>query len=183
MWENFLLFHQQGQLPVPQQIYRVIKLSLIQLLGVVLLRCSPFLELLVIMYPAARPGVTALQPIFEVVDRTGIMSTYDKVGPFYRSSADCATSITFNFFFFIHIPVSKFTSSPRIGLGKFKIPKVIEPASAAARSVAADVKSVGVIGAVSGLAKTVYAKDEPSAKGLYTKYEPMNNMQHQLGSL
>ncbi|XP_075111576.1 uncharacterized protein LOC107814085 isoform X3 [Nicotiana tabacum] len=56
-------------------------------------------------------------------------------------------------------------------------------ASAAGRSVVADVKSAGVIGAASGLAKIVYSKYEPAAKGLYTKYEPMSNMQHQLGSL
>ncbi|KAH0724428.1 hypothetical protein KY285_000256 [Solanum tuberosum] len=46
-------------------------------------------------------------------------------------------------------------------------------APAAARSVAADVKSRGVMGAASGLAKIVYAKFEPTAKKLYTKYEPM----------
>ncbi|XP_070026003.1 uncharacterized protein [Nicotiana sylvestris] len=120
-----------------------------------LLRCSPFLELLVVLYPVARPGITALPPIFGAVGRTGIMSTsesFDKVEPFCRSAADCATSITFN-------------------------------ASAAGRSVVADVKSAGVIGAASGLAKIVYSKYEPAAKGLYTKYEPMSNMQHQLGSL
>ncbi|XP_075111571.1 uncharacterized protein LOC107814085 isoform X2 [Nicotiana tabacum] len=100
-----------------------------------LLRCSPFLELLVVLYPVARPGITALPPIFGAVGRTGIMSTSESF------------------------------------------------ASAAGRSVVADVKSAGVIGAASGLAKIVYSKYEPAAKGLYTKYEPMSNMQHQLGSL
>ncbi|OIT03504.1 hypothetical protein A4A49_28229 [Nicotiana attenuata] len=64
-----------------------------------------------------------------------------------------------------------------------RVPPMVKQASAAARSVAANVKSVGVIGAASGLAKTVYANYEPAAKGLYTNYEPMSNMQHQLGSL
>ncbi|XP_009776924.1 REF/SRPP-like protein At3g05500 [Nicotiana tabacum] len=54
-----------------------------------------------------------------------------------------------------------------------RVPPMVKQAPAAARSVAADVKSAGVIGAASGLAKTVYAKYEPAAKGLYTKYEPM----------
>ncbi|KAH0766689.1 hypothetical protein KY285_002560 [Solanum tuberosum] len=53
------------------------------------------------------------------------------------------------------------------------VPPMVKQAPAAARSVAADVKSAGVMGAASGLAKTVYAKYEPTAKGLYTKYEPM----------
>ncbi|XP_015062915.1 stress-related protein isoform X1 [Solanum pennellii] len=54
-----------------------------------------------------------------------------------------------------------------------RVPPMVKQAPAAARSVAADVKSAGVMGAASGLAKTVYAKYEPTAKGLYTKYEPM----------
>ncbi|XP_049370636.1 REF/SRPP-like protein At3g05500 [Solanum verrucosum] len=44
---------------------------------------------------------------------------------------------------------------------------------AAAHAVAADVKSAGVMGAASGLAKIIYAKYEPTAKKRYTKYEPM----------
>ncbi|XP_015067921.1 stress-related protein-like [Solanum pennellii] len=54
-----------------------------------------------------------------------------------------------------------------------RVPPMVKQAPAAARSVATDVKSAGVMGAASGLAKTVYAKYEPTAKGLYTKYEPM----------
>ena len=54
-----------------------------------------------------------------------------------------------------------------------RVPPMVKQAPAAARSVAADVKSAGVMGAASGLAKTVYAKYEPTAKGLYTKYEPI----------
>ncbi|KAK4739290.1 hypothetical protein R3W88_002987 [Solanum pinnatisectum] len=54
-----------------------------------------------------------------------------------------------------------------------RVPPMVKQAPAAARSVAADVRSAGVMGAASGLAKTVYAKYEPTAKGLYTKYEPM----------
>ncbi|KAG5628788.1 hypothetical protein H5410_000505 [Solanum commersonii] len=46
-------------------------------------------------------------------------------------------------------------------------------APAAAHSVAADVKSAGVMGAASGLAKIIYAKYEPTAKKRHTKYEPM----------
>lgn len=46
-------------------------------------------------------------------------------------------------------------------------------APSAARSVATEVKTVGVIGTASGLAWTVYTKYEPAAKDLYTKYEPV----------
>ncbi|CAN4108806.1 unnamed protein product [Withania somnifera] len=54
-----------------------------------------------------------------------------------------------------------------------RVPPVVKQAPAAARSVAAEIKAAGVMGAASGLAKTVYAKYEPTAKGLYTKYEPV----------
>ena len=41
-----------------------------------------------------------------------------------------------------------------------------------ARSVASEVQRAGVVDAASGIAKTVYTKCEPAAKGLYAKYEP-----------
>lgn len=41
-----------------------------------------------------------------------------------------------------------------------------------ARAAAAEVKTAGVVGTASGLAKSVYTKYEPAAKELYTKYEP-----------
>jgi hypothetical protein len=48
-----------------------------------------------------------------------------------------------------------------------------QKAPAAARSVISQLKSTGVVGAASGLARTMYAKYEPAAKDLYTKYEPV----------
>ncbi|CAI9102133.1 OLC1v1000353C1 [Oldenlandia corymbosa var. corymbosa] len=48
-----------------------------------------------------------------------------------------------------------------------------QKAPAAARTVASDVKSAGVVETASGLAKNVYVKYEPAAKELYTKYEPV----------
>ncbi|KAG9152191.1 hypothetical protein Leryth_016387 [Lithospermum erythrorhizon] len=48
-----------------------------------------------------------------------------------------------------------------------------QKAPAAARTVASEVKTAGVIGTASGLAKTVYTKYEPAAKDLYSKYEPV----------
>ncbi|KAK4493070.1 hypothetical protein RD792_018097 [Penstemon davidsonii] len=48
-----------------------------------------------------------------------------------------------------------------------------QQAPAAARSVISEVKNAGVVGTASGVAKTVYAKCEPTAKDLYTKYEPV----------
>ncbi|KAG8363851.1 hypothetical protein BUALT_Bualt19G0065400 [Buddleja alternifolia] len=48
-----------------------------------------------------------------------------------------------------------------------------QKAPAAARSVVSEVKNTGVVGTASGLAKTMYAKCEPTAKDLYTKYEPV----------
>ncbi|KAI3455195.1 hypothetical protein Pfo_011858 [Paulownia fortunei] len=47
-----------------------------------------------ITYPAARCGVTALRPTFGTVGRTGVLSlseSLDKLGPFCRNAADCAT--------------------------------------------------------------------------------------------
>lgn len=44
-------------------------------------------------FPAAHCGVTALRPTFGAVGRTGVMSiseSLDKLGPFCRSSTDCA---------------------------------------------------------------------------------------------
>lgn len=41
-----------------------------------------------------------------------------------------------------------------------------------ARSVASEVKTAGVAGTASGMAKSVYTKYEPAAKELYSKYEP-----------
>lgn len=46
-------------------------------------------------------------------------------------------------------------------------------APAAARAILTEVKTTGVVGTASGLAKTVYAKYEPAAKDLYTKYQPV----------
>ncbi|KAL8540916.1 hypothetical protein ACS0TY_002246 [Phlomoides rotata] len=46
-------------------------------------------------------------------------------------------------------------------------------APAVARAVMSEVKTTGMVGTASGLAKTVYAKYEPTAKDLYTKYEPV----------
>ncbi|KAL3538155.1 hypothetical protein ACH5RR_001521 [Cinchona calisaya] len=48
-----------------------------------------------------------------------------------------------------------------------------QKAPAAARTVASEVKSTGVVETASGLAKTVYVKYEPAAKELFTKYEPV----------
>lgn len=48
-----------------------------------------------------------------------------------------------------------------------------QQAPVAARAVISEVKNAGVVGTASGLAKTVYAKYEPTAKELYTKYEPV----------
>ncbi|KAJ8560001.1 hypothetical protein K7X08_004059 [Anisodus acutangulus] len=82
--KNFLLVHQQGQLPAPQQYLHIA--------GIV-----PFAigseTVGSITYPASRCGVTALRPTFGAVGRTGVMSiseSLDKLGPFCRSAADCA---------------------------------------------------------------------------------------------
>ncbi len=48
-----------------------------------------------------------------------------------------------------------------------------QKAPVAARAVATEVKSAGVMGSASGLAKTAYTKYEPAAKELYSKYEPV----------
>ncbi|GAA0174100.1 hypothetical protein LIER_27558 [Lithospermum erythrorhizon] len=48
-----------------------------------------------------------------------------------------------------------------------------QKAPVAARSFASEVKTAGVMGTASGLAKTVYTKYEPAAKELYSKYEPV----------
>lgn len=48
-----------------------------------------------------------------------------------------------------------------------------QKAPAAARAVASEVKSAGVVETASGLARNAYVKYEPAAKELYTKYEPV----------
>ncbi|GAV75231.1 REF domain-containing protein, partial [Cephalotus follicularis] len=45
-------------------------------------------------------------------------------------------------------------------------------APVAARAVASEVQSAGVVNTASGIAKSVYTKYEPAAKELYFKYEP-----------
>lgn len=49
---------------------------------------------------------------------------------------------------------------------------VAQKAPEAARTVASEVKRVGVVDTASGLAKSVYSIYEPTAKDLYAKYEP-----------
>ncbi|KAF6142630.1 hypothetical protein GIB67_015116 [Kingdonia uniflora] len=46
-----------------------------------------------------------------------------------------------------------------------------------ARSVALEVKRVGVVDTVTEIARTVYTKCEPTAKDLYAKYEPVAEQQ------
>lgn len=46
-------------------------------------------------------------------------------------------------------------------------------APAVARAVVSEVKSFNVVETASGLAKTAYLEYEPTAKGLYSKYEPV----------
>ncbi|KAK4736636.1 hypothetical protein R3W88_000333 [Solanum pinnatisectum] len=71
----------------------------------------------------------------------------------------------------LHIKVLLHPHSFDYGINRDSL--CFKQAPAAARSVAADVKSAGVMGAASGLAKIIYAKYEPTAKKLHTKYEPM----------
>jgi hypothetical protein len=47
-----------------------------------------------------------------------------------------------------------------------------QAAPEAARGIASEVQNTGVLTTASGIAKSVYAKYEPTAKGLYNKYEP-----------
>ncbi|KAM7280466.1 hypothetical protein ACFE04_007600 [Oxalis oulophora] len=64
-----------------------------------------------------------------------------------------------------------------------KVPPVLKQVSAqafsaaqkapeVARGVASEVQTTGVVSTASGIAKSVYAKYEPTAKELYNKYEP-----------
>ncbi|CDP18044.1 unnamed protein product [Coffea canephora] len=53
------------------------------------------------------------------------------------------------------------------------VPPLLKKAPAAARTVASEVKSAGVMETASGLAKNAYVKYEPAARELYTKYEPV----------
>ncbi|KAL3750093.1 hypothetical protein ACJRO7_011125 [Eucalyptus globulus] len=47
-----------------------------------------------------------------------------------------------------------------------------QQAPVAAQAMAHEVKRAGVVDTASGIAKSVYTKCEPTAKGLYSKYEP-----------
>jgi hypothetical protein len=69
-----------------------------------------------------------------------------------------------------------------IGLDR-KVPSALKQVSAqafsaaskapgVARGVASEVQTAGVVNTASGIAKSVYAKYEPTAKELYNKYEP-----------
>lgn len=64
-----------------------------------------------------------------------------------------------------------------------RVPPIIKQASSqafsaaqsapvVARSVASEVKRAGVVETASGIVKSVYIKCEPTAKDLYSKYEP-----------
>lgn len=53
------------------------------------------------------------------------------------------------------------------------VPSLIKKAPEVARSLSGEVHRAGVVGTAAGLAKTAYAKAEPTAKTLYAKYEPV----------
>ena len=61
---------------------------------------------------------------------------------------------------------------PLVKQVSFQALSVAQNAPVAARAVASEVQRSGVKGTASELAKTVYAKYEPTAKELYSKYEP-----------
>ncbi|RAL52621.1 unnamed protein product [Cuscuta campestris] len=63
-----------------------------------------------------------------------------------------------------HVPPSVKQVSTQALITAQRAPSVV-------RSVVADVKTTGVIGTASTLAKSVYTEYEPAAKGLYLKYE------------
>ncbi|KAB5529273.1 hypothetical protein DKX38_019354 [Salix brachista] len=61
---------------------------------------------------------------------------------------------------------------PLVKQVSFQALSAAQNAPVAARAVASEVQRSGVKGTASELAKTVYAKYEPTAKELYSKYEP-----------
>lgn len=52
------------------------------------------------------------------------------------------------------------------------VPSVVVEASAAARYAAGEVRRAGLVGSAVGLARSLYCRCEPTAKGLYAKYKP-----------
>lgn len=52
------------------------------------------------------------------------------------------------------------------------MPSVVKEAPGLARSVADEVQRSGLVGTAAGLARAAIARCEPTAKDLYTKYEP-----------
>ncbi|XP_065003256.1 REF/SRPP-like protein OsI_017815 isoform X2 [Musa acuminata AAA Group] len=53
-----------------------------------------------------------------------------------------------------------------------QVPSVVVEASAAARYAAVEVRRPGLVGSAVGLARSLYYRCEPTAKGLYAKYKP-----------
>ncbi|URE14653.1 REF SRPP-like protein [Musa troglodytarum] len=53
-----------------------------------------------------------------------------------------------------------------------RVPSVVVEASAAARYAACEVRRAGLVGSAVGLARSVYCRCEPTAKGVYAKYKP-----------
>ncbi|XP_064957816.1 REF/SRPP-like protein OsI_017815 [Musa acuminata AAA Group] len=53
-----------------------------------------------------------------------------------------------------------------------RVPSVVVEASAAARYAAGEVRRPGLVGSAVGLARSLYCRCEPTAKGLYAKYKP-----------
>ncbi|MFS7964327.1 putative rubber elongation factor [Helianthus anomalus] len=67
-----------------------------------------------------------------------------------------------------HVPVEVFVDRKMRRFEKFgnRVQPFVKQVSTKTKNLSAEVKTAG-------LAKTVYAKLEPTAKGLYTKYEPV----------
>ncbi|XP_019067023.1 stress-related protein isoform X2 [Solanum lycopersicum] len=146
--------------PKPQQPAEMIdgeKLKYLEFLQVAMIHAA---LCVVKVYGYAKENSGPLKPGVQTVE--GTVKTV--VGPVYDKYHD------------VPVEVLKFVDrkvDQSVRTIETRVPPMVKQAPAAARSVAADVKSAGVMGAASGLAKTVYAKYEPTAKGLYTKYEPM----------
>ncbi|KAF3793852.1 Stress-related protein [Nymphaea thermarum] len=123
------------------------------------------------LYGSAKKNSGLLRPGVETVE--GTVKTV--VGPVYQS----LHTVPLQLLSFVDRKVDEAISKvdgrvpPIVKEASIHVCWAAQKAPVVAREVATEVRRDGVVGAASGLAKTVYFKCEPVGKELYAKYEPV----------
>ncbi|KAL3516036.1 hypothetical protein ACH5RR_022938 [Cinchona calisaya] len=123
------------------------------------------------LYDYAKDNSGPLKPSVQSVEGT----VKNVVGPIYDKFHDVPVELLKFLDRKVDESVNKmeYHIPPFLKQAKTQAVSAAQMAPAAARCVASEVKSAGVVETASGLAKNVYIKYEPAAKELYTKYEPV----------